>query len=305
LKYTLFVGNRIGYEALSVLINKNVNIQSVFIEKEHSHENEKYFDKIIEICQSRDISYSLKLNSEFIYESLIKDVPDIIMSFGYRRFIPSKIYKLAQICSVGSHFAPLPKYRGFAPVNWAIINGEKETAVTLFHLGDGIDDGDIISQKIIPISNDDDINDVLEQCIVQFKLILSEEVKNFNEGIIKRIPQNHQDATYTCSRTPEDGYIDWNKSTREIYNLIRAITYPFPGAYSYLNDEKLIIWKAKPIDLGTYIGRIPGRIVKIIKEEGVCVLTGDGALLITDVQYGDSGILTADKIIKSVRLRLK
>jgi methionyl-tRNA formyltransferase len=210
-----------------------------------------------------------------------------------------------QICSVGSHFAPLPKYRGFAPVNWAIINGEKETAVTLFHLGDGIDDGDIISQKIIPISNDDDINDVLEQCIVQFKLILSEEVKNFNEGIIKRIPQNHQDATYTCSRTPEDGYIDWNKSTREIYNLIRAITYPFPGAYSYLNDEKLIIWKAKPIDLGTYIGRIPGRIVKIIKEEGVCVLTGDGALLITDVQYGDSGILTADKIIKSVRLRLK
>jgi methionyl-tRNA formyltransferase len=91
LKYTLFVGNRIGYEALSVLINKNVNIQSVFIEKEHSHENEKYFDKIIEICQSRDISYSLKLNSEFIYESLIKDVPDIIMSFGYRRFIPSNM----------------------------------------------------------------------------------------------------------------------------------------------------------------------------------------------------------------------
>jgi len=305
LKYALFIGNRIGYEALRVLINENVNIQVVFIEKEHSHENEKYFDKIIEICESREIFYSLKLNSEFIYESLIKDVPDIIMSFGYRRFIHSKIYQLAQKCRVGSHFAPLPKYRGFAPVNWAIINGEKETAVTIFHLGDGIDDGDIISQKTVPIHDESNINDVLEQCIIQFKLMLSKEVRNINRGIIKRIPQNHQEATYTCSRTPEDGYIDWNKSTREIYNLIRALTYPFPGAFSYLNGQKLLIWKATPIELGTYVGRIPGRIVKIIKNEGVCVLTGDGTLLITDVQYGNSNIITADKIIKSVRLRLE
>lgn len=305
MKFQLFVGNRIGYEALSVLLNdKDIDISIVFIEKEHEHENEKYYDRIKQLCDDNGITVSTDLSFENVYSKTKQILPDVIMSFGYRRIIPSKVYKLARICSVGSHFALLPKYRGFAPVNWAIINGEKETGVTLFHLSDGIDDGDIISQKAVPIYDDSDVNDVIELCLVQFRQMLLEEIENFKKGIIKRIPQNHQEATYTCSRTPEDGYIDWNKSTWEIYNLIRAITYPFPGAFSYLNGKKFIIWKAKPIDLGAYVGRIPGRVVKIIKDKGVCVLTGDGALLVTDVQYGDSGIVTADNIIKSVRIRL-
>lgn len=305
MKFQLFVGNRIGYEALSVLLNdKDIDISIVFIEKEHEHENEKYYDRIKQLCDDNGITVSTDLSFENVYSKTKQILPDVIMSFGYRRIIPSKVYKLARICSVGSHFALLPKYRGFAPVNWAIINGEKETGVTLFHLSDGIDDGDIISQKAVPIYDDSDVNDVIELCLVQFRQMLLEEIENFKKGIIKRITQNHQEATYTCSRTPEDGYIDWNKSTWEIYNLIRAITYPFPGAFSYLNGKKFIIWKAKPIDLGAYVGRIPGRVVKIIKDKGVCVLTGDGALLVTDVQYGDSGIVTADNIIKSVRIRL-
>ncbi|MGG0284327.1 methionyl-tRNA formyltransferase [Peribacillus butanolivorans] len=305
MRYTLFVGNRIGYEALSLLINEaNVEIIIVFIEEEHVHENEKYSERIKKICLDNSIPMSNMLTTDNIYNETVKAGPDVIMSFGYRRFISSKIYKLAKFCSVGSHFAPLPRYRGFAPVNWAIINGEKETAVSLFHLGEGIDDGDIIAQKHVYIKEEDDIQNVLERCIAQFKVMLSEEVTNFNNMEIKRMPQMHQEASYTCSRSPEDGYINWSKNTTEILNLIRASTYPFPGAYSYLKEDKIIIWKARSIELGSYVGRIPGRVVKIINDVGVCVLTGDGAILITDVQFEDNERISADSVIKSIRIKL-
>jgi methionyl-tRNA formyltransferase len=304
-KFTLFLGNRVGYEALRVLLKDKVEINAVFVEQEHEHEIEKYFNQIKHLCYDHSIPFYTNLKTEAIYNEVIKSIPDIIMCFGYRRYIPPKIYKLAKLCSVGTHFAPLPRYRGFAPVNWAIINGESETAVSMFHLGEGIDDGDIIAQRSVPIGEDETINEVLDKCIEQFKIMLSKEIKNFSKNIVKRIPQKHQEATYTCARNPEDGYIDWSMKTRDIYNMIRALTYPFPGAFSYLEDEKLIIWDAKPVEIGTYVGRIPGRVVKIVKGEGVYVLTGDGALLVKNVQLGNGNAVPAETIIKSLRIKLK
>jgi methionyl-tRNA formyltransferase len=111
LNYTLFLGNRIGYEALNILLKEKINIHAVYVDIEHAHENEKYFSRTIQLCKDSNITVSTNLKTDAIYEGIIGAVPDIIMCFGYRRYLPRKIYQLAKMCSVGTHFALLPKYR--------------------------------------------------------------------------------------------------------------------------------------------------------------------------------------------------
>jgi methionyl-tRNA formyltransferase len=118
------------------------------------------------------------------------------------------------------------------------------------------------------------------------------------------VPQNHALATYTCKRTLEDNEIQWDRATAEIYNLIRALSRPYPGAYTLLSGEKLRIWSARQIPVPVYAGRIPGRVVKILPGEGILVLTGDGGLLVQDVQLEMGDVINASELIRSISLTL-
>jgi methionyl-tRNA formyltransferase len=198
----------------------------------------------------------------------------------------------------------LPNYRGFAPLNWALINGEQNTGVTLFFLSEDIDNGDIVEQEPVPITMEDDINSLNEKCTKAALRIFDNQLNLFQQGIIGRSPQDNSNASYTCSRSPEDGLINWGNTTMSIYNLIRAITYPFPCALTYFDGEILYILDAEIHKTEYYVGRIPGKIISRIPGRGVVVLTGDGALLIKNIIDSHGNRITADKIIKSIRVKL-
>ena len=220
-----------------------------------------------------------------------------------------EILAKAKYAALSTHFSLLPEYRGFAPVNWAIINGESKCGVSLFHMESDVDSGDIVAQRTVEIGEHDYASDVMDRCIVELKDILNETWEDFSKGNVARIPQDHSKATFTCARNPEDGEINWSDSTKTIYNLIRGVSKPFPGAFTYLKGHKLTIWTAELVEVGKYVGRIPGKVIQLHKGKGVVVLTGDGALLIKNVMLEAESLnpdedVTADTYIKSVRLTL-
>lgn len=306
MKYVLFIGHKIGYLSLKELINRRIDVRLAVIEKEHEHEFEKYFELIVSLCKENNIDYydSADANSLHLSNVILKNEPDYILVFGYRRLIKDRILLSVNKACIACHFSLLPAYRGFAPVNWAVINGENNSGITFFHLDSEMDSGDIVIQRDFDIQLHEDINDIFEKCYSLFTETLQSELNNLEEGIVNRLPQDSEMATYTCARTPEDGIIDWNMSTISIYNLIRGLTYPFPGAFTYYDKKKLYIWSAQNYPIPKYVGIVVGRIIRIIPDIGVVVLTNDGALLIKEVQLENENRCTADKIIKSIRVRL-
>jgi methionyl-tRNA formyltransferase len=230
---------------------------------------------------------------------------DLILCVSWRYLIPKEIYRRARLGCYVFHDSPLPCYRGFAPTVWAILNGERETGVTLFEIAEGVDSGPIIAQERIPIGDHDTIAEVIERVTQSYLRLLEDHLPNLLAGRAPRTPQDERQATYTCKRLPEDNQIAWSASTAEIYNLIRAVTAPYPGAFTTLQGVRLTIWSAQRIDgFPRYAGRIPGRIVEVREGEGVVVLTGDGALLIRRVQLGQDPPADAWTILNSLSMTL-
>lgn len=230
---------------------------------------------------------------------------DLMLVVGWRYLIPAEVYEHIPLGCYVFHDSMLPVYRGFAPTVWAILNGEDQTGVTLFAIGPSVDDGDIIDQKPIAIGPDDAVADVMERVTLAALEILETALPSLISGTAARTPQEHERATYTCKRLPSDNVIDWSADTMAIYNLIRAVTRPYPGAFTHLDGRKLIVWGARRLDVvPKYVGRIPGRVVDIRRGEGVVVLTGDGALLLTTIQIEGDSPARADEVIDSLATTL-
>lgn len=303
MKYVLFLGGRIGFEALKILVGL-ISIRQVFLEKEHVHETSHYSLKIIELCKEHDICLSEDLTHDSILTLCQGIGPDYLMCFGYRRMIREAVLQCAKIACIGSHFAPLPRYRGFAPLNWLLINGEKETAVNVFFLSDEVDAGDIISSHQVEISDTDDINTLTDKCVSVLDPVIKDAVCILESGQPTGRKQDQTQASYTCSRNPDDGLIDWTRSSKDIYNLVRALTYPMPGAYTLFAGEKLYIWKCQIVPEKKFEGRVCGKIIEVDKSKGFKVLTGDGSVWITQSSSDPADPAKNEFLINSVRVTL-
>ena len=226
---------------------------------------------------------------------------DLMLVVSWRYLIPPEVYKRPKRGTFVFHDSLLPAYRGFAPTVWAIVNGEDHTGVTLFEIADDVDSGAIVAQERVPIGADDTIADVMERVTGAYLDVLTRTLPALLDGTAPRTAQDESLATYTCKRLPEDNRIDWGQPTAAIYNLIRAATAPYPGAYTMLGGRKLIIWAARRIDNPRpYVGRVPGRVVEVRSNEGAVVLTGDGALLITRVEYEGESAAIASEVLNSL-----
>ena len=304
-KYVMFIGHRYGFALMNLIDGKNLDVVHVFIEREHQHETEQYYNKIEEVCCKLKIPCSDSRDIQKQIDIMQENNVDFVIVYGYRRIIKKEVYEKARYGAVAMHYSLLPKYRGFAPVNWALINGEIETGVSLFFLTESLDEGDIIEQSSVNIELSDDINSILVKCDADALKIIDRQFVLFERGIINRIQQDNSQASYACARSPADSVICWNDSTINIYNLIRAVTYPFSCAFTYFNGELLRIIDAEIItDEKIWIGRIPGKVVSRITGKGVEILTGDGVLLIKNVIDANENRVSADQLIKSVRIRL-
>ena len=175
---------------------------------------------------------------------LIKNLkPDLIIVVSWSQIIPKEILDYTPLGCIGIHYSLLPERRGGAPLNWAIIDGLRKSGITLFFYNEGVDTGDIIAQKEFEITDIDTPRELLDKICILVPEIIEENINSIENGTVLRIKQDERMATYTKSRKPEDGLIDWNKQIDEIYNFIRAIAPPYQCAFTCLGDKKLAISK--------------------------------------------------------------
>lgn len=184
-----------------------------------------------------------------------------LVSYGTK-----SIRNIPPLGCAGLHASLLPKYRGGAPLVWAIINGEKETGISLFYLAEGVDDGNIISQKKVSVTLRDTIKTVYERIERATLSMLEETIPLIKERRVIPTKNEIEKGSLYPQRKPEDGLIDWNKPCLEIYNFIRAQTHPYPGAFTYHEKKKLIIWRAKIFDFVDKSGA-PGEVIKVIDTD--------------------------------------
>jgi len=226
---------------------------------------------------------------------------DLMLMVNWRYMVPANIYCRPRLGTFVFHDSLLPEYRGFSPTVWAIINGEDHTGVTLFKITDEVDAGDIVDQELIPIARYDTIAMVTDRVTEAYLRLLERNFDRLISGNITLWPQDHSRATYTCKRTPDDNEIDWTLSSRRIYDLIRAVSTPYPGAYTYFSGRRMRVWSAQLISgYRRYVGRVPGRVVEVVPGKGSVVLTGNGALLLTLVQLDSHGPVSAADVLNSI-----
>jgi methionyl-tRNA formyltransferase len=211
--------------------------------------------------------------------------PDVILALGWYYIVPARVRAAARAC-LGIHASLLPKYRGGAPIAWAIINGERETGVTLFHLDDGVDSGDIVAQARIGIDDRETCATLFDKVTDASVDLLRQMLPLIAAGTAPRQPQRHALATTLPQRRPNDGRIDWSWPAERIDRFVRAQTRPYPGAFTTLDDERVTIWSAVPSrewagDAGVF-GLVDGRMT---------VGCGEGSLLVTDFEVeGTPGV---------------
>src|SRR6185503_18876130 len=209
--------------------------------------------------------------------------PDLILSFFYRQLIPMTVLDRAPRGGLNLHGSLLPRLRGRAPLNWALVEGEERTGVTLHHMVARPDAGDIVAQRGFDIGPRDTALTLFNRAVAETRVLLREVWPAIRAGTAPRIAQDHRRATYRGRRTPADGRIDWSLPTRRVDGLVRAVTDPFPGAFTHLEGRKLMVWEGTPAE-----GRgPPGRVL----AEGL-VATGDAAYRIERCDYAEAAAET-------------
>jgi methionyl-tRNA formyltransferase len=234
---------------------------------------------------------------------VLKLQPDCVVVSSYDRILPPDLIELTEFINV--HYSPLPHYRGRANVNWAMINDEPCAAISIHKISPGLDDGNILFQQQISIDDADTVATVYDKLNAIQQQYLGELVVKVLNGY-EGTPQNQAAADYCCTRLPEDGEINWSDTTRKIDRFIRALVSPFPGAYTYFQGKKLLVWQAQPLkDPPVYAGRIPGRVIGRSKTEGyIDVLTGDGVIRLLEVQLPGEERTVPAQVIKSIKSTL-
>lgn len=222
------------------------------------------------------------LNSDEVIQTLKKIKPDFIYVIGWSRLVKPEVLATAKRGGIGLHPTLLPEGRGRAPIPWTILKGLRKSGVSLFYLAEAPDAGDIIGQTSYDIASNETATTLYKKvCNATYSLV-KDTYPLLISGKAPRVQQDESKVTHWTKRTPQDGLIDWNKSSQEIYALIRAVTHPYPGAFGYLNKKKIYVWKAKIIE---FQGKAAAGTILSDKEETMTVKTGDGALLLESVQY--------------------
>lgn len=217
-------------------------------------------------------------------ERFIRDAkPDLLLIADYRYLLSKSILHLAPFGVVNLHPSLLPKYRGRAPVNWAILNGEANLGLTAHFVDDGMDTGDIIEQVTFELKEEQDVGDALQILYPLYYQLTKKVLEYFKSGHVPRKPQDHSQATVFPRRRPEDGRIRWDQSLNAIRNLVRAVSFPYPGAFTTLSNHKIIVWKAQTSHLIKSGEPLPGMVLHI-GPEGIHVQCGNGILLLTQIE---------------------
>ncbi len=281
----LFGYHNMGCMALRVLVDLGIQVPAVF-----THEDSKgekiWFDSVAQLAKrySIPVYFPEDINDPKWVEVLKGLCPDMILSCYFRQMIKENVLAIPKVAAVNLHGSLLPKYRGRCPVNWQLLHGERISGVTLHHMVVKADAGDIVGQESVLVDDTDKAVDLFKKLEKAGEKVLRKFIPKLLDGTAPRIPQDHSKATYFGGRRPDDGKIDWQIDVRSIYNLIRAVTWPYPGAFCTLGERRLYIWDARPLE-ELNIGRRPGDTG--IRDGMVLVQTGKGSLQIISASFED------------------
>lgn len=305
MKVLIFAYHNIGYTCIDELLKLGANISAVVTHKDSKNEN-VWFKSVEEIARKNNIPVftpeSKELKNETFLRIINKFNPDIIFSFYYRHILPESILRIPKIGAFNLHGSYLPAYRGRCPVNWVIINGGKSTGVTLHYMGKSPDSGDIIAQKKVPISPHDTSFTLFKKMDKSAGILIRETYPRIITGNIKPVVQNVKKASYFGGRKSEDGIIKWDDSAQKIYNLIRAVTHPYPGAFTFLDGKKLFIWNSALSKRTNASKKIkPGTIIKVFPSTGMLINTGKGLLIAKSVQIEGEKEIKGKDLMKRLK----
>ncbi len=286
--------HNVGYRCLQELLAQGADVAAVFTHADSKTEN-IWFDSVEKLARERAIPCFLSdINQPENIELLRRVAPDFIFSFYYRTMIGNEILSLPKQGALNMHGSLLPQYRGRVPVNWVVINGETETGATLHHMVEKPDAGDIVDQERVAIEFEDTSLDVFRKVTEASVRVISRSWPLLRDGKARRVPMDLAKGSYFGGRKPADGLIDWTMSAVSIYNLVRGVTHPYPGAFTFLGGKKVFLWKAWPQ---------PGRAEPgvIVSSRPMLVGTGEGLLEIRSLQVEADDEVNADEFASRIR----
>lgn len=230
--------------------------------------------------------------------TILAEDPDCVVVSSHNRILGARLLRLCRYVNV--HYSPLPAYRGRAAINWAIINGEPATAITIHVMSPEVDAGNVLFQRSIAIGPGDTAHDVLTRLNGIQREVLGGTVARHIAGYAGE-PQDESLRSYACARVPEDGEIDWSQPAGRIYALVRALSPPWPGAHTYLEARRITVVRASLVrEAPSYVGRVPGRVVARSRDGGFAdVLTGDGVLRLHEVSVHGGTVVPASSAMTS------
>jgi len=275
MKLVVCAYHNVGYRCIEELLRQGAEISLIFTH-EDSPSEQIWFSSVRELAEKNRIPYlTSSINEPDNIEKVRQIGPDFLLSFYYRNMIKPELLEIPAKGALNLHGSWLPKYRGRVPVNWAVINGETETGATLHYMVAKPDAGDIVDQEKVVIAFTDTAHDVFGKVNEAAVTVLRRAWPRLMDGSADRIPMDLAAGSYFGGRKPEDGRIDWTKSSVQIYNLIRGVAHPYPGAFTELNGKKIVIWSARPIEGSAE----PGQVVSL---NPLRIATGEGLLELTN-----------------------
>ena len=337
-RIAFFGYHSIGARCLAALLARGAQVCAVLTHQD-SPEEPVWFESVADLARRHNLLVLSppSPNTPETLQFLRTLDPDFFISVYYRRLLSSEALALPRIAAINLHGSLLPKYRGRAPLNWAIIQGEKETGVSLHHMVEEADAGDIIAQTSFPIGPDDTAVAVYRRMTDAAEILLADTFPLIVAGTAPRQPQDHRAATVFGRRRPEDGQIDWHWPAMQIHNLVRAVTHPYPGAFTTWKGNRLFIWQTwlgpphlDPLPLrvpsgcgeGGERGRTskarwditdavtnsrvpatPGMILDV-QGEGITVQTGVGCVLVRSLQVDGQAEVPGSAFLKQGGARL-
>ncbi|MGY5954983.1 bifunctional UDP-4-amino-4-deoxy-L-arabinose formyltransferase/UDP-glucuronic acid oxidase ArnA [Kosakonia sp. BK9b] len=317
MKAVVFAYHDMGCVGVQALIDAGFEIAAIFTHPDNASENH-FFGSVARIAAERGIPvYAPEEVNHPLWVDRIRGMnPDVIFSFYYRNLLCSDILNSARIGAFNLHGSLLPAYRGRAPLNWVLVNGETETGVTLHRMVERADAGGIVAQQHVTIADSDEALTLHRKLSEAAQSLLRSALPAIKSGTFSETAQDDSKASYYGRRTPEDGRLDWEKPAQTLHNLVRAVSDPWPGAYSFAGTHKFIVWKSRvrndlaPARPGTVLSVAP--LVVACTDGALEILTGqaDNGVYMQGAQLAQSlglvaGALLTSKPVVAVKRRTR
>ena len=283
-RIVFFGYSEVGHECLSLLIERGDQVVALITHQDNPQEKIWFrTPATIAVAHGVPVHAPEHVNTPEWIERIVALRPDLILSAYYRQMISETILSCARLGAFNLHGSLLPKYRGRAPINWAVLHGETRIGMTLHRMIKRPDAGAIVDQEAVEIGPRDTAEQAFRKVLPCARRVLERQIDSLLAGTAKECSQDESGATYFSGRTPEDGRIQWTHSSREIFNLIRAVTDPFPGAFTDINGARLMVWWAEPDSPAARQQRgAPGEVLSV---DPLVVATADGALELTKIEW--------------------